>query len=98
MHRERPLVQIERCANSLRLVQSARLFLGAATSDLNVDPWIQANSSPVGAERLHALGVITLRWNMCEYGLFGIFCEVVRLPIEECWALVQPNSAASGLS
>jgi hypothetical protein len=57
-------------------------------SDLNADPWIQANSFPVGAERLHALGVITLRWNMCEYGLFGVFCEVVSLPIEECWALV----------
>lgn len=50
------------------------------------DPWI-STTSPIGPKRLHALGLVTLRWNVCEYSLFHVFCETMRLPDNECWAL-----------
>jgi len=51
------------------------------------DPWIVAKLQAFGPERLHALGVIALFWNRCEYSLFTLFQEIIGLPIEECWAL-----------
>jgi hypothetical protein len=50
------------------------------------DPWI-SKTSPIGPKRLHALGLTQLRWNICEFGLFNVFCEAVKLPRPECWAL-----------
>jgi hypothetical protein len=50
------------------------------------DPWI-STTSPIGPKRLHALGLITLRWNVCQFGLFRIFRVIVALPDMECWAL-----------
>jgi hypothetical protein len=54
----------------------------------NTDSWVKANSAPLDHKKVHALGLITLRWNRCEYGLFLLFAEVVKLPIKECWILV----------
>ncbi|SED63073.1 hypothetical protein SAMN05444164_5298 [Bradyrhizobium erythrophlei] len=42
---------------------------------LSNDSWI-AEYSTIDPERLHALGVITLYWNICERGLFQIFCTL----------------------
>jgi hypothetical protein len=56
------------------------------THDLADDPWI-STTSPIGPKRLHALGLMILRWNICELALFRVFCEAMQLPIPECWAL-----------
>lgn len=52
-----------------------------------IDPWIIA-SSELGFARLHALGVITQRWNRAERWLFTIFCDVSGYDEPEAWALV----------
>ena len=59
----------------------------------DVDPWMTANSkvdlnSDLGYKRLHALGVITLRWNRAEQWLFTTFCDVTGYDEAETWALV----------
>lgn len=54
---------------------------------LESDEWISKNS-PISAERLHAIGLITLRWNECEFYHFHLFREVLALPSPEAWALV----------
>jgi hypothetical protein len=53
---------------------------------LSIDRWISTHS-PIEPERLHALGVVTLYWNECEYELFLIFGEVLALPLPQLWAL-----------
>ncbi len=50
------------------------------------DPWVTSNSS-ISAERLHALGVITFKWNLCEFWLFHLFRAVSALPESEAWIL-----------
>lgn len=59
----------------------------------DIDPWMIANSkigptSDLGYKRLHALGVIALRWNRAEQWLFTIFCDVSGYDEAEAWALV----------
>src|SRR6266702_3365537 len=56
-------------------------------SDLSIDEWMTANSE-LGYNRLHALGVITQRWNRAERWLFIIFCDVSGYDEAEAWALV----------
>lgn len=55
--------------------------------DLSIDEWMTANSE-LGHKRLHALGVITQRWNRAERWLFTIFCDVSGYDEAEAWALV----------
>jgi hypothetical protein len=50
------------------------------------DEWVAAHS-PIIAQKLHALGVVTLEWNKCETALVWLFNFVVGLPAQECWAL-----------
>jgi hypothetical protein len=50
------------------------------------DEWVTAHS-PIIAQKLHALGVVTLEWNKCEAALVWLFNLVVGLPAQECWAL-----------
>lgn len=45
-------------------------------------------NSALGYQRLHALGVITQRWNRAEQWLFTIFCDVSGYDEAEAWALV----------
>ena len=57
----------------------------------NDDPWFQfvaGRSQSIDHLMLHAIGVIAHHWNHAERGLFHLFCEVTRIPDEECWALV----------
>ncbi|MER9683497.1 hypothetical protein NKJ23_30075 [Mesorhizobium sp. M0184] len=51
------------------------------------DPWI-AENSPLSPERLHAIGLITFRWNQCEFWLFLLFCKVSGIDQKDAWALV----------
>jgi len=53
---------------------------------LATDPWIKANSE-IEAQRLHALGVITFRWNLSEDKLFGLFATLLDCPESEYMAL-----------
>lgn len=46
------------------------------------DAWIKANSE-IEPQRLHALGVISFRWNMSEQLLFFLFKELLNLPDRE---------------
>jgi hypothetical protein len=55
--------------------------------DLSIDDWMTSNSE-LGHKRLHALGVITLRWNRAERWLFTIFCDVSGYDEAEAWALI----------
>jgi hypothetical protein len=54
---------------------------------LDDDPWVASHLRAIGPERLHALGVVTLRWNLCEYALFSLFCEVAQVKEDEGWIL-----------
>lgn len=45
-------------------------------SDWNQDPWIVSNSM-LTPEKLHALGVLTLKWSVCEYWTGAIFSDVL---------------------
>jgi hypothetical protein len=55
------------------------------------DTWMLENSktghSEIGYQRLHALGVISLRWNQAEQWLFSMFCDVTGYNEAEAWAL-----------
>jgi hypothetical protein len=53
---------------------------------LSRDPWIKTNSD-IEPQKLHALGVITFRWNFSENKLFDMFQALLKLPIEEAHAL-----------
>jgi hypothetical protein len=53
---------------------------------LSRDPWIKANSE-IDPQRLHALGVISFRWNMSEQLLFGLFAELLHCPEREVFIL-----------
>jgi len=55
-------------------------------SDLNTDPWIQANS-PLPADKLHAIGVIAFRWGRCELGLFLLLSAVAKLSRRDVWGM-----------
>jgi hypothetical protein len=59
----------------------------SAMTDNTVDEWMSKNSD-LGLKRLHALGVISLRWNRAEQWLFTIFCDVSGYDEAEAWALV----------
>jgi hypothetical protein len=50
-----------------------------ADTDPWSDRWIRAHLAAIGLKRLHAIGVITLRWNLCEYALFLLFCEMAQV-------------------
>jgi hypothetical protein len=50
------------------------------------DAWV-SNHSPKIALKLHAMGVVTLEWNMCEAALLSFFFDLVALPPEEAWVL-----------
>jgi hypothetical protein len=56
------------------------------------DIWMLENSKTghfeIGYQRLHALGVISLRWNQAEQWLFSMFCDVTGYSEAEAWALV----------
>jgi hypothetical protein len=58
----------------------------------DIDEWMTVNSkdgfSDLGFKRLHALGVIALRWNRAERWQFTIFCDVSGYDEAEAWALV----------
>ena len=45
---------------------------------LDSDEWIKEHSS-IGAEKLHALGCVTVWWNSCEIHLFNLFAAVLGL-------------------
>jgi hypothetical protein len=49
---------------------------------LSRDPWIMANSE-IDPQRLHALGVISFRWNMSEQLLFALFGQLLNCPERE---------------
>ena len=52
------------------------------------DTWMKLHLRSIGVERLHAIGVIALRWNLCEYALFSLFCEVAQVSEQKGWVLV----------
>jgi hypothetical protein len=56
-------------------------------SQRNTDQWIEANS-PLPPEKLHAIGVITVRWNRCELQLILLMAAVARMPRRDIWAFV----------
>jgi len=53
---------------------------------LSRDVWIKTNSE-IDAPRLHALGVVTFRWNVCENKLYSLLWTLLGLPPEEAQAL-----------
>src|ERR1700730_453313 len=75
------------------LTAPIHLGIGATMTDSGIDLWMVANSkvgpiSDLGYKRLHALGVIALRWNRAEQWLFTIFCDVSGYDEAEAWAMV----------
>lgn len=58
------------------------------------DPWIQANS-PMEPENIHALGAISVHWNICTTSLFLLFVQIVRLDVSVAKALVHEMSEAA---
>lgn len=52
---------------------------------LDDDPWI--TDSIADPAKLHALGMVTVFWNMCEHALHGLFESVSRLPGDVSWAI-----------
>jgi hypothetical protein len=46
------------------------------------DAWIKANSD-IEAQKLHMLGVVTFRWNLCEQKLLAIFANLLERGIGE---------------
>jgi hypothetical protein len=48
------------------------------------DPWIAANS-PIEAEKLHAMGVITFHWNVCEFYLRSLLAFAAHRPFDSVW-------------
>src|SRR5262249_29067810 len=55
------------------------------------DRWIIMNSE-IEPEKLHALGVITFRWNLCEQKLLTLFGSVLNCPVEETHVLTHDLS------
>jgi hypothetical protein len=53
---------------------------------LSNDAWIKANSE-IEAAKLHALGVVTFRWNVCENKLFSLLWTLMNRPSEEAQIL-----------
>jgi hypothetical protein len=47
---------------------------------MNYDPWIKIHSE-IEHEKLHALGVISFRWNGCEFGLKILFAQATQISI-----------------
>lgn len=54
--------------------------------DLTDDAWVISHS-PIEAEKLHALGFITLAWNGAEIALFFLFAGATGLNGRLAWAL-----------
>jgi len=53
---------------------------------LSNDAWIRANSE-IEVAKLHALGVVTFRWNVCENKLFSLLWTLMNRPPEEAQIL-----------
>jgi hypothetical protein len=53
---------------------------------LSDDEWIKSHS-PIVAEKLHALGVVTLHWNECESWLLTLLNQLIDMEWKEFWAL-----------
>jgi hypothetical protein len=51
---------------------------------LTDDPWIAANS-PIEPEKLHAIGVITYKWNTCEIGIRILLDCISNRNIDVTW-------------
>lgn len=54
---------------------------------MNDDPWVR-DHSPIGAERLHALGYINFVWNVTEYWFFALLASVSGLSEDVCRVFV----------
>lgn len=52
------------------------------------DTWISSKSSKTDAETLHALGVVSLIWNACEYGLLPLFCTATNIDTRLAWIII----------
>lgn len=72
--------------DSLRAGEAQHGRLRRMSMTLSNDPWI-AEHSIIDPERLHALGVITLWWNLCERDLFFIFCHVFGVSSRVGWII-----------
>jgi hypothetical protein len=55
--------------------------------DLSDDPWIWLSSRHFPAEKLHAIGVVSFRWNNCEFWLLLLLCSISKIPRREIWAM-----------
>jgi hypothetical protein len=55
--------------------------------DFTTDPWIEANS-PLPFDKLHAIGVINVRWNRCELWLILLLAAAARMSRRDIWAFV----------
>jgi hypothetical protein len=55
---------------------------------MNHDPWVRANSE-LPPEVLHALGVISFRWNSCEFGLKMLFAESTGISVPNSLLITQ---------
>jgi hypothetical protein len=53
---------------------------------LSDDPWVEDNSI-IDPERLHALGVVAVCWNLCERNLLLIFCVLFGLRGKPAWII-----------
>lgn len=51
------------------------------------DTWIETNSQ-IAAEKLHALGVITYRWNIADASLKTILIQLTRADFSIIWAII----------
>jgi hypothetical protein len=58
---------------------------------LSRDKWIRTNSE-IDAQKLHALGVVTFRWNVCENKLLSLFWTLLDLPPEETQVILHDLS------
>ena len=61
---------------------------------LSDDEWIKSHS-PIEAEKLHALGLITFMWNACEYKLFELFHLTFGITPQLAWLLVHDLGSVS---
>lgn len=58
------------------------------------DEWIDKYAT-LGAQKLHALGMVTFMWNACEYKMFELFYVSTGLGANMAWLLVHDlNSKA----
>ena len=53
---------------------------------LSSDSWIREQSS-IDPAKLHALGMIALGWNLCEFRLFFLFAILLGVPTKTAWVI-----------